>query len=88
MVPIGVPHRVAINRFHLDGASMIEIQSHAAVVRDHFVGVIDNPIDEFRLDCRTALASSLSHFLADTPGKVPRVGIAHDDIGARIENHG
>ena len=75
---------VPINNVDLHGASMKKIQSHAAIVGDHVVGVIDDPIDVGWIDLGPAVPSGLTDFFADPFRQISRVWVGHDGIGAGV----
>ena len=48
---------VAVDGLYFDGSTVNEIQSHAAIVGNHVIGVIDHPIDITWVDLRSGLTS-------------------------------
>lgn len=75
---------VPVNNVHLHRASMKKIQSHAAIVRDHVVGVVDDPVDIGWIDLGPAVPSGLTDFFADPFRQISRVWVGHDGIGAGV----
>lgn len=83
-VTFGRSKGVPVDNIHLHGTPVNEIQSHAAIVGNHIVGVIDDPIDVGWIDLGPALPSGLTDFFADPFRQIPRVWIGHDGIGAGV----
>lgn len=62
---------VPVDNIHFHGASMEKVQSHAAIVRDHVVGVINDPVDIGWIDLGPAVPSGLAYLFADALRQLP-----------------